>query len=206
MKKGMEALFLVAIAIVIFCSGCADLSGIRKFAIVSSEATQKFDVIAHGLSASCKRQYNYQHIREARYDPQKLTEVFDLKFRGPNSTKQPDECQSLSESELRLTQINQALVNYFQALADLADDKLTSYDKQLESLSGVLSKEKLLTDRQKSAFNNVAQFPFKAACKMYTPHVLIFPLRSEMWHQIKHLSRLEVRIRPFCPFVLVPAF
>lgn len=164
-----KALALTGVVFLLATTGCADLAAIRKFASISSEASHKFDAIPHDLSMSCTRQYKYQQLRDiikkTEFDPVQLAAIVETTNNADEQTTK--ECQIYRESEARLKRINKALVNYLEAIADLADDSVTSYDKELDALADSLNQENLLNDNQKTAFNNLGKFLYSAVAQGY---------------------------------------
>ena len=105
--------FLAVVWLALVASGCANLGAIREFASTSSDAAQYNQLVGTYVDTP---------TRLMRYEPESQRPVL---------VRQAAERQAQREQLLMRQRLIQA---YMDALGQLADDGLTTYDKQLDAL------------------------------------------------------------------------
>jgi hypothetical protein len=134
-------LLLVVIALV----GCVDLTAIRRFADQAAE-TASYTELTHF--------YVGHYDRISRYrDSDNLPPAKDVEKR--------------QKEEQPLLGLQRGLVEYLNALAELASDRAVSYDQSLKGLADELKDSKLLADSRADAFQSISTLLAKAATDGY---------------------------------------
>src|SRR5262249_3640871 len=122
---------LVLIGLALGASACSDLSAIRKFTGVATDANQRFPSLAKDFTGSCLRRRALQIKRDNLKSPENLPKQLDAPLdentENGNTNGHQSRCGFFTQDEARLIQANEALVNYLQTMGELAADDLTSY-------------------------------------------------------------------------------
>lgn len=152
-------------------SACANLSAIQKFTGIAAQASEKFGVLAGDIAGSCLRQHYYDkqraqfgELRRRETDPSKLVTVADLQFKGSSLASQ---CIRHGEGEKRLVEANKVLVGYLQAMAELAADDLTSYDKSIDGLGEAFTNGNIFNEPEVTAVKGLTKLIIKIATEGY---------------------------------------
>ncbi|UCH82547.1 MAG: hypothetical protein JSW50_08655 [Candidatus Latescibacterota bacterium] len=114
-------------ALLVGLSACVDTSAVRRFATVSSTASEQFEEIADDLPAACMRQHRYLALADSQ-----------ITLEGVRSRAE-ESCSDYVTLARRLNGANQVLVSYLKALGKLAEDKLVVYDKRIEDVADALA-------------------------------------------------------------------
>jgi hypothetical protein len=134
-------LLLVAIAFI----GCVDLNAIRRFADQAAETASYSDLT---------------HFYIGHYD--RIS-----RYRDSDSLPDPKEVEKREKQEQPLLGLQRGLVEYLNALAELASDRAVSYDQSLKGLADELKDSKLLADSRADAFHSISTLLAKAATDGY---------------------------------------
>ena len=143
-------------------SGCANLGAIRDFASTSSDAAQYNQLVGTYVDTP---------TRLMRYEPESQRSVL---------ARQATERQAQREPLLMRQRLIQA---YMDALGQLADDGLTTYDKQLDALGNALQAAKFADQGEAAALTAVSKLLTTAA--------------TDRWRQGKLVTLIEQADAPF---------
>lgn len=156
------ALGLVLVSLLLQTS-CVDLSAIRKFTEVSSEAGKHFPGLANDFYRSCMQQRYYQAVAQNQFDAQAiesftraLIDPDDPEIRPGPPTIAITKCQPFRADQENLIKANKVLVSYLQTMGELAADDLTSYDKSLDGLNKSFVSSKFLNQDTANAVIKLA--------------------------------------------------
>lgn len=162
---------------VLLLSGCGDLLGIRKFSETAAIVGQNFPALSSDIYESCVRKYRYQFYRNVAFVPDKMVAVDDLqaasKLEGlitnapPAAVQAESSCRRFRDIQPSIVLLNKALVGYMKTLGDLAADDLTSYDKELDGLSGVVSGAGFFSDAEVKAGKGLGKLILDATTNFY---------------------------------------
>ena len=153
--------------VLISFSGCTDLSPIRRFADLASDAATRFPALTKDLTGSCRRQIYYQNIRENLATPERMLNLSDPNSRALDSNPAFAPCKIFAEQEPRLSEANAVLMSYLRTMADLASDERTSFDQSLGGLAGAFNEAGLFQPNEVSAVKKLAGLILKAATDGY---------------------------------------
>lgn len=153
-NRRLSLILILVLAVV--NSGCVDLSAIRKFAEISTEAGQQFPQLAKDLNGSCMRRYYYQKIREEQFRPERMPDITNPDPTSPAMSEARERCGKFTEQEKRLIEANAVMVNYLQAMAALAADDLTSFDQSLNGLGNSFTAANVFNEAEVKAVKNLA--------------------------------------------------
>jgi len=134
--------FLAVVWLGLVASGCANLGAIREFASTSSDAAQYNQIVGTYVDTP---------TRLMRYEPESQRPVL---------ARQATERQAQREQLLMRQRLIQA---YMDALGQLADDGLTTYDKQLDALGNALQAAKFADQGEAAALAAVSKLVTTAA-------------------------------------------
>jgi len=134
--------FLAVVWLALVASGCANLGAIREFASTSSDAAQYNQIVGTYVDTP---------TRLMRYEPESQRPVL---------VRQAAERQAQREQLLMRQRLIQA---YMDALGQLADDGLTTYDKQLDALGNALQAAKFADQGEAAALTAVSKLVTTAA-------------------------------------------
>ena len=134
--------FLVVVWLALVASGCANLGAIREFATTSSDAAQYNQIVGTYVDTP---------TRLMRYEPESQSPVL---------VRQAAERQAQREQLLMRQRLIQV---YMDALGQLADDGLTTYDKQLDTLGNALQAAKFADQGEAAALAAVSKLVTTAA-------------------------------------------
>jgi hypothetical protein len=154
--------FLAVVWLALVASGCANLGAIREFASTSSDAAQYNQIVGT---------YVETPTRLMRYEPESQRPVL---------VRQAAERQAQREQLLMRQRLIQA---YMDALGQLADDGLTTYDKQLDALGNALQAAKFADQGEAAALTAVSKLVTTAA--------------TDRWRQGKLVTLIEQADAPF---------
>ena len=116
------AILMVALAI----TGCASLPAVGSFSTDTVELADSVDRIAQDTSASCLRRL-----------------ALDVPIKGIGDDKRQqyaDACSQLKQSSDLFIELNATTRAYGKVLGQLADNKLVSFDSEVEGVKGAISK------------------------------------------------------------------
>jgi hypothetical protein len=154
--------FLAVVWLALVASGCANLGAIREFASTSSDAAQYNQIVGTYVDTP---------TRLMRYEPESQRPVL---------VRQAAERQAQREQLLMRQRLIQA---YMDALGQLADDGLTTYDKQLDALGNALQAAKFADQGEAAALTAVSKLVTTAA--------------TDRWRQGKLVTLIEQADAPF---------
>ena len=154
--------FLAVVWLGLVASGCANLGAIREFASTSSDAAQYNQIVGTYVDTP---------TRLMRYEPESQRPVL---------VRQAAERQAQREQLLMRQRLIQA---YMDALGQLADDGLTTYDKQLDALGNALQAAKFADQGEAAALTAVSKLVTTAA--------------TDHWRQGKLVTLIEQADAPF---------
>jgi len=154
--------FLAVVLLGLVASGCANLGAIREFASTSSDAAQYNQIVGTYVDTP---------TRLMRYEPESQRPVL---------VRQAAERQAQREQLLMRQRLIQA---YMDALGQLADDGLTTYDKQLDALGNALQAAKFADQGEAAALTAVSKLVTTAA--------------TDHWRQGKLVTLIEQADAPF---------
>jgi hypothetical protein len=154
--------FLAVVWLALVASGCANLGAIREFASTSSDAAQYNQIVGTYVDTP---------TRLMRYEPESQRPVL---------VRQAAERQAQREQLLMRQRLIQA---YMDALGQLADDGLTTYDKQLDTLGNALQAAKFADQGEAAALAAVSKLVTTAA--------------TDHWRQGKLVTLIEQADAPF---------
>jgi hypothetical protein len=154
--------FLAVVWLALVASGCANLGAIREFASTSSDAAQYNQIVGTYVDTP---------TRLMRYEPESQRPVL---------VRQAAERQAQREQLLMRQRLIQA---YMDALGQLADDGLTTYDKQLDALGNALQAAKFADQGEAAALTAVSKLVTTAA--------------TDHWRQGKLVTLIEQADAPF---------
>ena len=154
--------FLAVVWLALVASGCANLGAIREFASTSSDAAQYNQIVGTYVDTP---------TRLMRYEPESQRPVL---------VRQAAERQAQREQLLMRQRLIQA---YMDALGQLADDGLTTYDKQLDALGNALQAAKFADQGEAAALAAVSKLVTTAA--------------TDHWRQGKLVTLIEQADAPF---------
>jgi hypothetical protein len=154
--------FLAVVWLGLVASGCANLGAIREFASTSSDAAQYNQLVGTYVDTP---------TRLMRYEPESQRPVL---------VRQAAERQAQREQLLMRQRLIQA---YMDALGQLADDGLTTYDKQLDALGNALQAAKFADQGEAAALAAVSKLVTTAA--------------TDRWRQGKLVTLIEQADAPF---------
>ena len=154
--------FLAVVWLGLVASGCANLGAIREFASTSSDAAQYNQLVGTYVDTP---------TRLMRYEPESQRSVL---------ARQATERQAQREQLLMRQRLIQA---YMDALGQLADDGLTTYDKQLDALGNALQAAKFADQGEAAALTAVSKLVTTAA--------------TDRWRQGKLVTLIEQADAPF---------
>jgi hypothetical protein len=154
--------FLAVVWLGLVASGCANLGAIREFASTSSDAAQYNQIVGTYVDTP---------TRLMRYEPESQRPVL---------VRQAAERQAQREQLLMRQRLIQA---YMDALGQLADDGLTTYDKQLDALGNALQAAKFADQGEAAALAAVSKLVTTAA--------------TDRWRQGKLVTLIEQADAPF---------
>ena len=132
-------------------TACLPPSEVGRFAKSASEATAEFPAVAREMYASC--------IRFEGYKEQRTTGWYDNQSRLLA-------CASRDTAVAGVLAANKVLSAYFSALAELADDRLVSADRDIGGLA-VIVKKSGLDDAQVDAVAELTKYLASAAIDTY---------------------------------------
>ncbi len=148
---------------ILLATSCTDLRPVQNFGDIASDAARRFPVLARDLSASCRRQIYFQHIRENRFSPEKMQVMIDPSAANREAAAMFEPCKNFIEQEPRLIQANGVLLNYLQTMAALASDDTTALDRSLSNVANSFNETGLFEAAQVRAVKGIAGFIVKAA-------------------------------------------
>jgi hypothetical protein len=154
--------FLAVVWLALVASGCANLGAIREFASTSSDAAQYNQIVGTYVDTP---------TRLMRYEPESQRPVL---------ARQATERQAQREQLLMRQRLIQT---YMDALGQLADDGLTTYDKQLDTLGNALQAAKFADQGEAAALAAVSKLVTTAA--------------TDRWRQGKLVTLIEQADAPF---------
>lgn len=154
--------FFAVVWLGLVASGCANLGAIREFASTSSDAAQYNQIVGTYVDTP---------TRLMRYEPESQRPVL---------VRQAAERQAQREQLLMRQRLIQA---YMDALGQLADDGLTTYDKQLDALGNALQAAKFADQGEAAALTAVSKLVTTAA--------------TDHWRQGKLVTLIEQADAPF---------
>ena len=154
--------FLVVVWLALVASGCANLGAIREFASTSSDAAQYNQIVGTYVDTP---------TRLMRYEPESQRPVL---------VRQAAERQAQREQLLMRQRLIQT---YMDSLGQLADDGLTTYDKQLDTLGNALQAAKFADQGEAAALAAVSKLVTTAA--------------TDRWRQGKLVTLIEQADAPF---------
>ncbi|HEY3258374.1 MAG TPA: hypothetical protein VGJ64_05920 [Gemmatimonadaceae bacterium] len=132
-------------------TACLPPSEVARFAKSASEATAEFPPVAREMYASC--------IRFEGYKEQRTTGWYD------NDTRLL-QCASRDTAVAGVLAANKVLSAYFSTLAELADDRVVSADREIGGLA-VIVKKSGLDDAQVDAVAELTKYLASAAIDTY---------------------------------------
>jgi hypothetical protein len=144
-------------------TGCTPPNAVRQFTAVARDAAAAFPPLVKDLSESCIR----RQLAERPVD-----EIADV---GDQARA---ECKNLSDLEPRLTGTVNVLVNYLNALNQLASDDIVTYDKQVDAFSSSLQSAGAFQETQVKAVGGLAKFLANAAASGYQRKKIIETLKG----------------------------
>jgi hypothetical protein len=151
-KQNRQIPILVSMAALLLNVACVMPEAVRQFTAVATRASQQFPPLARDLRASC--------IRKQLAD-RPVNEIADASDEAIRS------CTEFSDLEPNLLGALDVLINYLNALNQLASDEAVSYDKQIDNLAAKVQAAGKLGDRQVTAIKGLAKFLFDAAASRY---------------------------------------
>lgn len=166
--------------VVILNHACVDLSAIRKFSEIASEANERFPGIAKDLNNSCRRQHIYDETREILKGNGQLRDIYlDSNFEEtPKLAAVTQECKIYKQEEQRLIEANLVLIAYLKVLGDLAADDLANYDKQIDSLGNSFTSANIFNANEVNAVKGIAQFLASSVANNYRKNELKKAIRN----------------------------
>jgi hypothetical protein len=141
-----HSFFATLLLVAVFLVGCVDLSAIRRFADQAAE-TASYSELTHF--------YIGHYDRISRYRD------------AENSTTLAQDAEKRQKQEQPLLGLQRGLVEYLNALAELASDRAITYDQSLKGLTDELKDSKLLSDSRADAFQSISTLLAKAATDGY---------------------------------------
>ena len=148
--------FLAVVWLALVASGCANLGTIHEFASTSSDAAQYNQIVGTYVDTP---------TRLMRYEPESQRPVL---------VRQATERQAQREQLLMRQRLIQT---YMDSLGQLADDGLTTYDKQLDTLGNALQAAKFADQGEAAALAAVSKLVTTAA--------------TDRWRQGKLVTLIE---------------
>src|SRR4051812_8697324 len=125
--------------------GCVDLTAIRQFADQAAE-TASYTELTHFYIG------HYDRI---------------IRYRDSDNLPPSADVEKRQNQELPLLGLQRGLVEYLNALAELASDRVVTYDQSLKGLADELKDSKLLADSRADAFQSISTLLAKAATDGY---------------------------------------
>jgi hypothetical protein len=132
-------------------TACLPPSEVGRFAKSASEATAEFPPVAREMYASC--------VRFEGYKAQRITGWYDNESRLL-------QCASRDTAVAGVLAANKVLSAYFSALAELADDRIISADREIGGLA-VIVKKSGLEDAQVDAVAELTKYLTSTAIDTY---------------------------------------
>jgi hypothetical protein len=144
-------------------AACSPPGAVRDFTAVAKDAASAFPPLVRDLPESCVR----RQVAERPVD-----EIADVDDRARAA------CRNLFDLEPRLTGTVNVLVNYLNALNQLASGDIVSYDKQIDSFSSNLQSAGAFQQTQVKAVAGLAKFLANAAASGYQRRKIVETLKS----------------------------
>ncbi len=143
---------LVAAAVLLVTVGCVTPEAVRQFTAVATDAAQQFPPLVRDLAASC--------IRKQLAD-RSVDEIADASGEAKNA------CKEFSDLEPSLLGALDVLINYLNALSQLASDQVVSYDTQIDGFAAKVQAAGKFGDAPVNAIKGLAKFLADAAASGY---------------------------------------
>lgn len=149
-------------AVVCALGACVRPAAVGSYARAAGKTAAEFPALAADMHASCLRLEGYRESRQGDgwLDPADLV----------------PRCAEREKAVKRTVTVERVLASYFTALAGLADDKVTSYDRSIGELAGSLEDDARLDGKQVRAVADLAAFAASVATDGYR--------RSKLTHVI----------------------
>ena len=161
-RAGQGVRFIAVFWLAIVASGCANLGAIRDFANTSSDAAQYNQLVGAYVATP---------TRMMRYEPESQRSVLARQATDRQAQREP----------LLLRQ--RLIQGYMDALGQLADDGLPTYDKQLDGLASALQAAKFADQNEAAALAAVSK--------------LLATAVTDHWRQGKLVTLIEQTDGPF---------
>ncbi len=151
------------LAITLWTAGCTTPAAVREFTAIARDAATQFRPLVKDLTASC--------IRKQLAD-RPVDEIEDV------NQQAKDACKEFSDLEPNLLKAGNVLVNYLNALNQLASGDAVSYDKEIDGFAGAVQGAGKLGDAPVKAVKGLAKFLLDAAASGYQRKKLASALKA----------------------------
>lgn len=155
-RKSAFSMFIPLMLLLGGCGSRMDLQAASNLAKLGNQANTAFEKIASDLYYSC--------LRQARYIPLKSSNQAGINKQREDAEKQ---CENEpKQASIALNDANLAVVEYLEALGNLAANDLTNYNSELDSLGDSLKQLQLNAD-EIDAGTAISKFLFRIATERY---------------------------------------
>jgi hypothetical protein len=151
-KKYRHCLISIILVALLANLACVTPEAVRQFTAVAANASQQFSPLVSDLTASC--------VRKQLAD-RPLNEIADVSGETQKS------CSEFSDLEPGLLGALNVLINYLNALNQLASNEVVSYDHQIDGFAAKVQAAGKFQDAQVTAVKGLAKFLFDAAASGY---------------------------------------
>lgn len=151
-KKSAFSVFIPLMLLLGGCGSKMDLQAARNLATLGNQANTAFKKIANDLYYSC--------LRQARYIPLQSSNQAGINKQREDAENKCE--QEPKQASVALNDANLPVVEYLEALGNLAANDLTNYNSELDSLGDSLDKLQLNSD-EVDAGTAVSKFLFRIA-------------------------------------------
>ena len=152
-QVGRGAGWVAVAGAVMVLAGCVHPAAVGRYARAAGATAAEFPALADDMRASCIRLEGYRESREGAG----WFERNDLEPR----------CAERAKAVKHAVTVERVLGSYFSALAGLADDRVVSYDRNIDRLTGSLEDDAKLDGEQVRAVGELAAFAASVATDGY---------------------------------------
>jgi hypothetical protein len=156
---------LIVFTVTLSTSSCLELKEIRTFAELAGDVGDRFPALVTDLYESCKSEQRYIVAQKHDYRLDRIGDLNDDS--NPLMQEGLQQCKIYKNEQERLTKANAILVAYLKSMGDLAADKLTNFDKNIEGFGKAATAGKLLDDSQSTAIMGLAKVLSHIAAEGY---------------------------------------
>jgi hypothetical protein len=151
-KNNRQIPILISVAVLLVSVACVMPEAVQQFTAVATDASQQFPPLVRDLTASC--------IRKQLAD-RPVEEITDARSEARKS------CKEFSDLEASLLGALDVLINYLNALNQLASNEVVSYDNQIDGFAEKVQAAGKFGDGPVTAIKGLAKFLFDAAASGY---------------------------------------